>query len=117
MDNAANNKTMMESLATKLQEHNMSFDATDRQVMCFAHIIDLASGRVVRAVEDKTALEISNHIGLARTVVRSIRASGLRCDSFDEVVKNGNTKKWFKTGSPPQVIQLKELQLLRQVCT
>jgi hypothetical protein len=93
MDNAANNKTIMELLATKLQERDMSFDATDHQVMCFAHIIDLASGHVVRAVEDKTASEISNPIGLACTVVRSIRASGLHRDSFDEVVKNGNTKK------------------------
>jgi hypothetical protein len=117
MDNAANNKTMMESLATKLQERDMSFDAADRQVMCFAHIIDLASGRVIRAVEDKSASETNNPIGLARTVVRSIRASGLRRDSFDEVVKNGNTKKWFKAGTPPQVVQLKELQLLRQVRT
>lgn len=106
---------MMEWLATKLQDRNMSFDAADRQVMCFTHIIYLASGRVIRAVEDKSASETSNPIGLACTVVRSIRASNLRCDSFNEVVKNGNTKKWFKAGTSPQVVQLKELQLLRQV--
>jgi hypothetical protein len=118
LDNTVNNKTMMELLARKLEAHDISFDAADRQIMCFAHVIDLASGHVVRAVEgDNTGSEMSNPIGLGRTVVRSIQASGLRCDSFNEVFKNGNAKHWFKSGTPPKVTKIQPLQLLRQVCT
>jgi len=107
----------MESLARKLEARDISFDAADRQIMCFAHVIDLASGRVIRAVEGDNTSETSNPIGLGHTVVRSIRASGLRRDSFDEVVKNGNAKNWFKSGTPPEVIKIQPLQLLRQVRT
>jgi hypothetical protein len=118
LDNAANNKTMMESLARKLEAREISFDPVDRQIMCFAHVIDLASGRVIRGIEgDNAGSETSNPIGLGRTVVRSIRASGLRRDSFDEVVINGNAKQWFKAGTPPQVVKIQPLQLLRQVRT
>ncbi len=109
---------MMEALERKLEAREIPFDAADRQIMCFAHVIDLTSGRVIRAVEgDNAASETSNPIGLGRTVVRSIRASGLRRDSFDDVVKNGNTKNWFKVGNPPKVVKLLPLQLLRQVRT
>ncbi len=116
MDNAANNTTMMEALSRKLQSHDIHFVAAERQVMCFAHVIDLSSRRVIRAVEDS---EPSNPIGHGRVVVRTIRSSGIRRDSFDDVIKNGNTKNWFKTYDqvPPQIIKLKPLQLLRQVRT
>jgi hypothetical protein len=118
LDNAANNKTMMESLARKLEAHEISFDAVDHQIMCFAHVIDLASGHVIRGIEgDNAGSETSNPIGLGCTVVRSIWALGLRRDSFDDVVTNGNAKQWFKTGTPPQVVKIQPLQLLRQVRT
>ena len=105
---------MMEELEKLLRERDIAFDATDRRIMCFAHIVDLCSGRVISAIgADEES--INNPIGLARGVVRSIRASGLRRDAFDEVVKNGNAKGWFKAGEPPQTIKLKPLQLLRDV--
>jgi hypothetical protein len=69
MDNAANNTTMMEALSRKLQSRDIHFVAAERQVMCFAHVIDLSSGRVIRAVEDS---EPSNPIGHGRVVVRTI---------------------------------------------
>ena len=49
MDNASNNDAMMAALAMKLKSHDVSFDARDRRIMCFAHIIDLCSGRAIHA--------------------------------------------------------------------
>ena len=52
MDNTSNNKTMMESLQAMLAPREIAFDAKDRRIMCFAHIIDLCSKRVVLAASD-----------------------------------------------------------------
>jgi hypothetical protein len=38
-------------------------------------------------------------------------------DAFDDVITNGNSKGWFKAGQPLKVVQLKRLQLLRDVRT
>ena len=124
LDNASNNRTMMEELKTMLTEHDIVFDAEDRKIMCFAHIVDLCSGRVIRAASDGVEPEndssssdgdtaASNPIALARAVVRVIRGSGSRRDAFDEVIVRGNAKGWFKQGKPSQIIQVKPLQLLR----
>jgi hypothetical protein len=109
LDNTSNNSTMLKSLERKLRDRDIEFDAVDCRIMCFAHIVDLCSGRVVNAIDDESA---SNPIGLARGAVRAIRGSGLRRDAFDEVIKNDNAKGWFKTGDPPTTIKLKALQLL-----
>ena len=112
LDNASNNSTMLEALERKLRDRDIESDAVDRRIMCFAHIVDLCSGRVIHAIDDESA---SNPIGLARGAVRAIRGSGLRRDAFDEVVKNGNAKGWFKAGDPPKTIKLKPIQLLRDM--
>jgi len=52
MDNASNNRTMMEQLEPMLASHNIPFDATDCRIMYFAHVINLCSGHVIRAVTD-----------------------------------------------------------------
>jgi len=46
MDNALNNGTMMQVLKTILARREIEFDTNDRKIMCFAHVIDLCSGRV-----------------------------------------------------------------------
>jgi hypothetical protein len=128
MDNASNNETMMQYLETKLRGREIAFDARDRRIMCFAHVVDLCSGRVVSAAsgpvdegndhsssDDDT--DISNPIALARAAVRAIRGSGLRRDEFDEVIKNGNDKGWFKQGRPPKTVKVERRQLLRDVRT
>lgn len=61
------------------------------------------------------ALIVGDIISHARTVVRVIRGSGMRRDAFDDVIKDGNSKGWFKEG--PKIIQLRRLQLLRDVRT
>lgn len=80
--------------------------------MCYAHIINLSSGNVVSA--DGEGEDASEH---AIGAVRAIRSSGKRREAFDEMVRLGNSKGWFKVGNPPKIVLLKELQLLRNVPT
>ena len=78
MDNMSNNDAMMAVLATKLKSCDVSFDACDCRIMCFAHIIDLCSGWAIRASSgvgegvlpsNETA---SDPISVAYAVVRAI---------------------------------------------
>ena len=67
---------MMVVLAKMLEERDVPFDAVDRQINCYAHIVNLSSRRVVKAINnDNTPLE-SNPIGFGREIVRAIRVSG-----------------------------------------
>ncbi len=134
LDNASNNGTMMQALETKLRQRDIDFDADDRRIMCFAHVIDLCSGRVVRAacdgpdeVEDDLDEDDSsssdeytvppNPIAQARAVVRAIRGSGARRDDFQNIISQGNENEWFKEGKPPKTVKIKALQLVRDVPT
>jgi hypothetical protein len=136
MDNASNNITMMKELGRLLQDRDIDFDCDDRRIMCFAHVVDLSTGRVIDNLSrvkkphsenwneplepteptyaKAMARDIVRH---ARTVVRMIRGSGMRRDAFSEVIENGNSKDWFKDGQPPKIIRVKKLQLLRAVPT
>jgi len=128
LDNASNNGTMMEELEMMLTEHDIVFNAEDRKIMCFAHVVDLCSGHVIHAASDGVEPKndssssdgdttASNPIALARAVVQVIQGSGSRQDTFDEVIVRGNAKGWFKQGKPSWIIQVKPLQLLRDVRT
>ena len=108
---------MMEALQRKFNERDIVFDPVDRRIMCYAHIVNLSSGRVISAASGGEDTPESNPIEHARGVVRAIRVSGKHRDAFDEMVKLGNTNKWFKVGNPPKVVMLKKLQLLRDVRT
>ena len=142
---------MLRDLKVLLAEREIDFDANDHAVMCFGHIIDLCSGRVIKSVDkgcgsagegegdednddgvlvgntrarNRTRrnptttnsatpnLMTPNVIAMVRTVVRIIRASGLRRDAFNEVIRNGNDRGWFRAGDPPQVVKVDQLQLL-----
>src|SRR5713226_4581775 len=129
LDNARNNGTMMRFLETMMGDRDIAFDAVDRKIMCFAHIVDLSSRQVTRtagnAVDDDgddspqsdDETTVSGSIARGRDVVRVIRGSGTRRDAFNEVITNGNDKGWFKTGQPLAVVKIKALQLLRDVRT
>jgi len=89
MDNVSNNGAMMESLVQKLKPHDIPFDACDNRIMCFAHIIDLCSGRAIHAAAgvdkgvppgNETA---SDPISVAHTAVRAIQGSGKRRRDFE----------------------------------
>ena len=136
MDNASNNKTMMEELQTMLTSRDIAFNANKHRTMCFAHIVNLCSGWVVHAavdgVEDKDAPSLSdndndspfssgdvihapNPIEAACAVVWAIQGSGQCRSDFAKVITDGNAEGWFKDGR--RSIQLKNLQLLHNVCT
>ena len=54
-------------------------------------------------------------INLSRKIARAVRSSGQRRDEFDEMITNGNTKKWFQVDG--QVVEVPQLQLLLDVKT
>lgn len=120
----------MQELAKILNERDIPFDAADRKIMCYAHIVDLSSKRVIdnlpsnsepddsnsdAANSDEDHVPTRNQVGHARSVVRAVRGSGMRRDTFRDVINNGNANKWFMEGS--KVVALKELQLLHDVRT
>jgi hypothetical protein len=106
---------MMEALQRKFEECDIAFDAVDHRIMCYAHIVNLSSGCVIRAASEGEDTLGSNPIEHACGVVWAIRVSGKCRDAFDEIVKLGNTNKWFKVGNPSKVVML--MQLLQDVHT
>jgi hypothetical protein len=119
----------MEALELKLSYRNISFSASDRRIMCFGHVVDLSSGRVIQQVDPKAGkagddtdddcddAAAANPIALARSVVRVIRASGKRREAFEDLITSGNEKGWFQKGDPPKPTKIKHRQLLRDVQT
>jgi hypothetical protein len=119
---------MMEVLQPILIHRDVPFNAADRQVMCYSHIVDLCSGCVIRNVgatdgnesssgDETDSSDMSNCIALARSVVRVIRASGTRRDAFRDAIRTGNKKGYFKQGDPKEIVQVPELELLQDVKT
>lgn len=142
MDNASSNTTMMQELERKCKERDIDFDAADRQVMCYEHVVNLSSSRVIEEATSVAAVDLDEDwsgppppnspdqqsyddaiardpIVLGRNVVRIIRASGTRHDAFNKVIENGNARGWFVVGQPPNqiTIMVKPKQLLRDVRT
>lgn len=135
LDNAGNNDTTMQELAIRLHSREIEFDARDRKLMCFPHVVNLSSGRVIlgltksredlpenwepetpiRTKQSYTDAVARDPIALGRAVVRAIRSSGTRRAAFDDVIKDGNAKNWFKDGE--KTVKVKSLQLLRDVRT
>ena len=122
MDNAKHNDTFMQELQKLLNARVITFDAVDQRIMCYVHVVDLSSRRVIKGFgadtnDDKDwsgpplpntpssqtykqAIEC-DPIALGRTVVQVIHMSGTRREAFDDVIVNGNAKGWFKTRDPP----------------
>ncbi len=83
LDNASNNKMMMEGLEIKLAPQDIPFDVTDCHVMCFGHIVNLCSRQVIHEVEGKNHDSLpsllvdndthpSNPIALTHSIVGAI---------------------------------------------
>ena len=138
MDNAGNNGTTIKEIDRRLQEREIRFDAQDRTIMCFPHVVNLSSGHVIEGLTRTKISETEDvaedwqpppllseqsyadavardPIALGRAVVRVIRASGARREAFDDIITTGNAKNWFRDGE--KTIQVKPLQLLRDVST
>jgi hypothetical protein len=141
LDNAENNATMMKNLEQLLAERELplEFDASDRRIMCFPHMMNICVQHLNDEISDPDFARLAeawadafddsavdkafyleavkkNPVGLGRTIVRAIRASGLRRDEFLNVIRTGNLQEWFKAPSG-EVEQIPELQLLRDVKT
>ena len=130
LDNASNNATMMESLEARFRSRDIVFDAKDNRIRCFAHVINLCSGRVVDAASDgiqgtdgyssSSSSDIpipSNPIARARMAVQAIRGSGSHRDAFQQIIVKGNANGLFKEGEPPVPVQVPVRQLLQDVRT
>jgi hypothetical protein len=48
LDNAANNGTFMEHLEILLRLRDIDFDAEDRRIMCFPHIINICCQHIIK---------------------------------------------------------------------
>lgn len=141
LDNADNNITMMKHLEELLAERELplEFQAQDRRIMCFPHVINICVQHVLDSFSDPDLEKVAlawvdafdddavdkdlyieavkkNPLVLGRVIVRVIRASGLRRDEFSIAVKTGNLQAWFKTPAGETVV-VPETQLLRDVRT
>jgi hypothetical protein len=135
LDNASNNATMLKTLETLLKDRGIINQERNRQVMCYAHVVDLSSGRVIQnlpgAIEsydesepnelpdtssvDAAGAHTRNPVALARAVVRAIRGSNTRRAAFQQCILDGNERKTFYDAG--ELVKVKPLQLLRDVRT
>lgn len=139
LDNASNNDTAMHHLAKLLQDRDIPFDPVDRRIRCFPHVInicvkhviddyargnyddvaeswvDLESGKTTTKADYLEALR-HDPVALGRSIVRVIRASGLRRRAFRESIKQANVEQWFKDPSGAVII-MPVVELLRDVDT
>jgi hypothetical protein len=143
-DNVSLNLTMMQELEIMFRKCDFDFDATDRHIMCYMHIMNLSSGCVI---EGATGVDAADHdkdwcsplppppnspneqsyanavahdpIALGHNVVRVIRASGKCREAFNEVIQNGNARGWFVVGESlkQSTITIKPKELLQDVVT
>lgn len=122
---------MMAELSKLLVACDIKFNAKDRHIMCFPHIINLCTQAVLTvfdspnkeklddmyadvfqlepAKRDKYVAAIMRKlISSGRDIVRTIRASGMRHDA--QLIESGNQNKWFKDSSG-QAIVVPQVQL------
>jgi hypothetical protein len=138
IDNASNNKTCMQELEIFLHAREVEFEALDRQVMCFPHVMHICVTHVIEDFTDTDLITISeawtdafpdnearkayaeavglDPIEMGCNIVQAIRVSGLCRDNFMDTVKTGNIKGWFKSPAG-EAQQVPELELLRDVRT
>lgn len=118
----------MQHLETLLRSRDVDFDAHDRQIRCFPHIINICVKHVTEnfsnySLEDiaetfpngadrtqYTAAVRSNPIKMGRSIVTAIRSSGLRRDDFLDTIRTGNARNWFRPPGAP-IVTVPEHQL------
>jgi hypothetical protein len=123
-NNAKNNIIMMKHLELLLAacELPLRFDASDRHIMCFPHIMNIclqhisdefSAAKLTKlamawvdcfdddAVDKDLYLEAikKNLVALGCEIVCVIHASGIRHDEFMKTIKTGNLQQWFKSSA------------------
>jgi hypothetical protein len=126
----------MEELSRLLATRGINFDAVDRRIICFPHMLNTCSKHVTQdytkadfsAVGEAWVDALGNTIDKAayiealrrdpiafgRDIVRVVRASSLRRESFHNTVTTGNQMNWF-TDDDGEPTQLPIIELLRDV--
>lgn len=147
MDNASNNATFLTHLSILLAERGIDFDANTNYIHCFAHVINLCSQAVIRAMEKQDsqddhpetetetesdeagravrARRRAGPIRRARKTVAFVRKSGQRRDELLTLIKTGNESQLWtevrvnsRTGTAERVItSLSEVTVLPDVKT
>ncbi|CAA7265254.1 unnamed protein product [Cyclocybe aegerita] len=139
LDNASMNAKFLEELQVLLEARDIPFNAKDRHIMCFPHVINIC---VTHVIESFTDLALASDeaefaaalppadahqqtfdeacardpIALCCGAVCAIRASGKRSEMFQDIICDSNEKEWFKAANDPnKIIKLENLELLRDV--
>ena len=143
MNNLNTNDAMMKKIAELLGDHEIPFNAQDSCVMCFPHIVNIAVQHVLAkmssapvisddedlggSTDEDLSAEQRGHtqtfesacaadpIGRCCKLVVNLRSSGQRRDDFNNWVKTGNEKNWFKIRG--QVVKVPHRELLCDVAT
>jgi hypothetical protein len=133
LDNASNNQTAMEELSRQLLRQGIEFDAVDRRVPCFPHIINIC---VQHIMDEHSTVDLSGVPGpfvvgnssfdkavyitalqgdvlcRARSIVRAARASNKRRDNFRDIIRAGNDAKIFRNSNFEEIM----LPILELLC-
>jgi hypothetical protein len=141
LDNGPNNGTLLKALEVLLRAEGVDFDHLDRQIMCFPHVVNICCQHVISdftniqlaetaedfvaalpaALPQRQSYEDAvkrDPVALGRNLVCVMRASGQRRTALKDVIEDGNTKGWFRAeGNVSEIIQLRSVQLLRDVKT
>lgn len=106
MDNAGNNDTFIRAFANIMIENgNPWFDKADNgRVMCFPHVVNLASEAVIKSfttldyledLDDMTLPENADVVQVLRGGIKKIRASSQKTDLFALAIEAGNKAERF----------------------
>lgn len=139
---AENNATFMKELEQHLRKRDIPFDHLQNRVMCFPHLINICVKSVLggygtagytgtnKTSKDEESDEESGNesdedsgqnakkrdaVAAGRKIVRVMRASGQRRDHFEDLIRTGNAKNFFKVDR--KVVRVRSVQLLHDVKT
>jgi hypothetical protein len=145
MDNLNTNDAMMREIQKILRDREIPFNAKDSRIMCFPHIVNITVQHVLAKMTSAPALDsddesdssdfededlpadqrgqtqtfesavLADPIGRCRKLVVKLRSSGQIRDEFNNWVKTGNEKNWFKIKG--KAIKLPHKEFLRDVPT
>ncbi|CAA7270386.1 unnamed protein product [Cyclocybe aegerita] len=139
LDNASVNAKFLEELQVLLEARDIPFNAKDRHIMCFPHVINICVTHVIESFTDLALTSdeaefaaalppadpcqqtfdkacAQDPIALCHGAVCAICASGKRRKMFQDIIRDGNEKEWFKAANDPnKIIKLENLELLHDV--
>jgi hypothetical protein len=106
----------MKELGVLFHSRDINFNALDRQLMCFPHVVNICCQHVIQKCTDialadaPEQIQVAAHVGepqsredtvkrdpiaRGRNVVHVIRSSGQRQDAFTAMIKSRNEQGWF----------------------